>query len=347
MINRMIFTGLSVITILFFSNCSHTGTKDSDSVSAIAVKTEMVQLTKGETSLRYSGTIEPSQTISLSFQSYGTIEKVLVEEGDIVHKGQVLAIVNQADSKSMYDASLASYKRAKDAYDRMKSLYEKGSLTEIKWVEMESNFKQAESQLTLAQSSLDKCIMRSPDNGVIGKRNIEPGQSALSTAATSPLELIKIGTINVKISVPENEIGKIKKGIKATFSISALEGKTFEGVVSNIGVVADMFSRTYEVKISATNPNSELKPGIVCDVVMDLKSEKELVTIPYQCVSKDKNGKTYVYVVDIANKRAKKQLVETGEYLGENLVVLSGLKPGETIVNEGKEKLSDNSEISL
>jgi RND family efflux transporter MFP subunit len=310
-------------------------------VTVSEVKSERVTV-----NLRYSGTIEPSQTIPLTFQIAGTVEKVLVDAGDEVRKGQLLATVDKSNSRNMYDMTKSKYLQAKDAYDRLKSVYDKGSLTEIKWVEMETNLEQAKSSLELAENNLDKCNMFAPVNGIIGRRNIEPGQSSISISS-APFELVDIKTVYVKISVPENEIGKVKKGIKAEFVVSALNEKKFQGEIVNVSPVADVISRTYDAKIAVSNTNLELKPGMVCDVVLNLAAEKGMLLIPYQSVSKDNDGKEFVFIVDPINKRVKKQIIKTGNYSGENLEVLSGLSLGQVVVREGKEKLSDNSLISL
>jgi len=313
--------------------------------ASIRVKARPVQTVNGMSNLRYSGTVEAEQTIPLTFQSSGTVEQVLIQEGDAVRKGQLLAVVNKADNQSIYHSSLAMYEQAKDGYDRLKQVYDKGSLSEVKWVEMETNLKQAESQLHIAKNNLDKCNLYAPTSGIVGKRNIEPGQSSISSF--SPIELVKIEKVSVKISVPENEIGKIKKGTTATFTISALENKSFEGTITNIGVVADQFSRTYEVKMTVNNTNLEMKPGMVCDVNMNSSSEKQLVVVPYNAISKDTEGNSFVYIVSPDSKSVKKQIIKVGNYQTSGLEVLSGLTANQTIVVEGKEKLEDNSTITL
>jgi len=310
-------------------------------VTVVEVKKERVTV-----ELRYSGTIEAYQTIPLSFETAGTVEKVLVDAGDEVTKGQLLATLDPTDSKNMYQITLAKYQQAKDAYDRLKTVYEKGSLFEIKWVELETNLEQAKSSLEISKNNMNKCNLYAPVNGIIGHRNIEPGMSSISIGS-APLQIVDIRQVYVKISVPENEVTKITKGREARFTVSALNDKAFEGKITNISPVADRISRTYEAKIKVPNPGQELKPGMVCDVKMDENVENERVLIPYQSVSMDQDNKPYVFVVDSAQKRVKKQSVKTGQYYGSNLEVLSGLVQGQLIVNEGKEKLSDNSLISL
>jgi len=337
----------SMCAIALFASCS-ASPKESATTEvsrSIKVKVETIQTIKGISDLHYSGTIEPLQTIPLSFEGIGTVENVFVQEGDMVKKGQKLATIDKADNVSLSSATVAKYKQAKDAYNRLKSVYEQGSLPEIKWVEIETSLKEAESQMQLAESSIKKCTMRAPADGMVGKRNVEPGQSSVSLK--NPIELVKIETILVKISVAENEISKIKKGQKATFSISALNGKTFEGTVSNVGVVANEISRTYDVKIMAKNPHYEIKPGMVCDVNLNTNIEKNLTFVSNNAVSKDSEGKNYVYVVSSDKKHVNKQLVKLGYYQNNGIEVINGLNPGQLVVSEGKEKLSDNSLISL
>ena len=337
---------LSLFVILIaMVSCGQKQEPAKKEAASIKVKAKAVQTVSGLSNLRYSGTVEASQTIPLTFQSSGTVERVLVQEGDAVHKGQLLAVVNKADNQSIYNSSLAMYEQAKDAYDRMKQVYKEGSLSEVKWVEMETKLKQAESQMQMSKNNLDKCNLYAPTNGIVGKRNIEPGQSAISSFA--PIELVKIETVSVKISVPENEIGKIKKGMAATFTISALENRKFEGTIDHVGVVADQFSRTYEVKIAVKNSNLEMKPGMVCDVILNTSTEKELVVVPNSAVSKDTEGNSFVYIVSPDNKSVKKQIIGVGNYQASGIEVLSGLIANQTIVVEGKEKLSDNCIISL
>jgi len=180
---------------------------------------------------------------------------------------------------------------------------------------------------------------------MVGRRNIEPGMSSISIAS-APLELVDIRQVYVKISVPENEVARIVKGMKASFTVSALNDKGFKGEVANISPVADRISRTYEAKILVPNPELALKPGMVCDVKMETTMEGELVLVPYESVSKDNDNREFVFLVDPATKRARKQIIKTGQYYDSCLEVLSGLEAGQIIVNGGKEKLSDNSLIA-
>jgi RND family efflux transporter MFP subunit len=340
---KVIYTAM---IIALMTGCGKPKTTLPNQEKTVKVSTAKVSTGESSYSLRYSGTIEASQIIPLTFQTTGTIEKIYVEVGDIVKKGQLLATTDNSDALNLYNVTLAKYEQAKDGYNRLKSVHDQGSLPEIKWVEMESNMEQAKSSLELSKNNMDKCNMRAPVDGIVGRRNISPGQSALG-ASLAPIEIVQIETVLVKISVPENEIGKITKGQKATFSVSALEGKQFEGFVVNVSPVADIISRTYTVKISVKNLKYELKPGMVCDVILNLNHETVSLVVPYKAVSKDTDGITFVYVVSADGTRVIKQNVTVGNYRESGIEVLSGLTPGQVVVSGGCEKLTDNSLISL
>ncbi len=335
------------LVVAMMTGCStNTPQEKLSSEKSVAVTVSVVRSERIAVNLSYSGTIEALQTIPLNFQSAGTVEKVLVDAGDVVQKGQVLATIDPTNAKSMYEITLSQYQQARDAYDRLKTVHNQGSLPEIKWVEMESKLEQAQSSLNMAKNNLDKCNMYAPVNGMVGQRNIEPGMSSISIASP-PLELVDIRQVYVKISVPENEVAKIIKGMKAGFTVSALDGKDFKGEVANISPVADRISRTYEAKILVQNPELALKPGMVCDVKMETIMEKEVILVPNQSVSKDNDNRAFVFVVDPSGKRVRKQVISVGKYHDSGLEVVSGLAVGQMIVNEGKEKVADNSLIAF
>jgi RND family efflux transporter MFP subunit len=339
---------LVFITLLvaITAGCSDSKTDEKVVEQRIKVNTAKVLSVRNDYSLGYSGTIEASQTIPLSFRISGTIDKIYVEVGEVVKKGQLLASVDNSDMQNIYNTIYAKFQQARDAYDRLKIVYNEGSLPEIKWVEMKSNLEQATSSLELAKNNLEKCNLLAPVDGIVGRRNIEPGQASISLTL-APIELVKIETVFVKISVPENEINKIIKGQKAGISVSALNDKQYEGIVKNISPVAEIMSRTYTVKISVKNTGLDLKPGMVCDVTIDFETETTLLVVPYKAVGKDSEGKNYVYMVSEDNNTVKKQYITVGRYHDAGIEVIGGLAEGQTVVSEGCEKLSDNSLIRL
>lgn len=309
----------------------------------VKVTTSVVKTAKSKQLLSYSGTIIPFQTIPVTFETPGTVKSVNVEEGMEVKKGQVLATLDPTDLQNIYKLSETQYNQALDAYNRLKEVHDKGSLVEIKWVEIESKLNQAESTMKLSKNNLNKTTLNAPENGIIGKRNIEPGMSSIGLSA--PFEIVKIDRIYVRISVPENEIAKIKQGMTAKFNVPAIGDTTFTGTATIIGVVADRFSRTYEVKIVAENPERIIKPGMICDLTIECPQE-DINIIDYRAITTDMEG-AFVYKISPSRDAVIKQHVKTGKTSEEGIEIISGLMAGDEVVCEGLYKLTDNSKIEL
>lgn len=312
----------------------------------IRVTTAKATRVAGAHEFRYSGTVEAVQTIPLTFQTTGTVQQVLVEAGDAVRKGQLLATLDDSDLKNILATTRARYDQARDAYDRLKQVHDEGSLPEIKWVEMKTNLEQAKAALDIAQNNLGKCRLTAPADGFVGRRNIEPGQSSLSLTG-APIELVRIEKVLVKVAVPENEINRIAKGKRASFTVMALNDARYEGTVTTISPVAELISRTYTARITVDNPRLELKPGMVCDVSLAPPAGDSALVVPGQAVGLDAEGRNYVFVVDPLRSTVKKQVVRTGRYNGAGIEITGGLGEGTVVVTAGMEKLTDNTAIQL
>jgi len=191
---------------------------------AIPVKVETVSTTTATGEHNYVGTVEENTGSSLSFSVMGTVEKVLVTEGQSVSKGQLLAVLNKATLMNTYNAAHSSLKQAQDAYKRLTQLHESGSLPEIKYVEIQTQLQQAEAAESIAKKNLRDCNLYAPFSGVIARKSIDPGMNVVP--GFESIKLVTIDKVNVKVSVPENEIARVKKGATAQVDVAALDHKS-------------------------------------------------------------------------------------------------------------------------
>lgn len=338
---------IGLITITLMGSCRSERKSQDDYAShdkLVKVETAIAQKEKDSDVFNYSGLITPLITTHLSFQIPGTIDNIFVEEGDFVRKGQVLAELDKSTLESSYKAAKATQLQALDAYDRLKTVYEKGSLPEIQWEEVKSKLEQGNAAEQIAKNNLDNCCLKAPKNGVIGTRNIEVGSSAIP--GINAFDLVTINDVYVRISVPENEINKLKKGMEASIVIPATGQAIYKGKVERIGVVANQISKTYEVNIRVSNPELVIKPGMVCDVNIAVRKGQSKIEIPSQAVFKETGNKNYVFLIDNKSGIAKKQEVEVGEYANNNLQILAGIQTGDVVVVSGQHKLTDDMEVA-
>ena len=335
------YTGI-LLSALIWISCS--GKKDENqAIRAVPVKVVKVSESSYMNSRNYVGTVEAVSSSSLSFEVMGNVSKVFVTEGENVQKGKLLATLDKATLQNSYNASLASLKEAQDAYNRMKSLYDNGSLPEMKWVEVQSKLQQAVSMEQISRKSLKDAGLYAPFSGVISSKSIEPGMNVMP--GIEVMQLADISTVNIKIAVPEKEISHVNKGQQAEVRVGALGDKLFTGVVSEKGIAANPLAHTYEVKIKLNNTSHELMPGMVCKVGVHSRETEAGIVVPNHAVQLHSDGKKFVWVVK--GNAASVRMVSTGELTAEGVVITAGLQPGDEVIVSGNQKVSEGTKIAI
>ena len=331
---------MAMILSVVFAACSRqNGTQTQG--KTIPVKVKEIAATQTSGSKKYVGTVEESVAVSLSFSLIGTVEEVFVQEGQRVRKGQLLAALNTATAENSYQGSIAKLRQAQDAYDRLTKVHENGSLSDIKFVEVETGLQQAKAMAAIAKKNLDDCRLYSPRDGVIATRNIEAG-SSVSPVQTA-FKLVLVDKVFVKIPVPENEIGSIAEGQTAKVIVAALDNAVFSGKIEIKGVSANAMSHTYEAKIGIANPQSQIMPGMVCKVSLAGSDNAAEIIVPNSAVQISADGKRYVWLAkeNIANRH----FVKTGNLTDSGIAITEGLSAGDKLIVEGFQKLSEGMKI--
>ncbi|WP_194830931.1 efflux RND transporter periplasmic adaptor subunit [Prolixibacter sp. SD074] len=336
---------LLIATVLAGCNSNVKNTSGGNNMDGIKITTQ--KIVSGADGIEYSyiGTIEASVSIPLSFLIAGTAEQVNVEEGQSVKRGQLLATLNEESYRNAYHMALAKEEQAQDAYNRLEPVYRKGSLPEVKFVEIKSGLAQANAAALLAKGKVADCKLFAPTSGIIGRREIEPGMSVIP--GNPAFRLVKISKVKVKVPVPENEIAGISKGLNAVVKVSALGEQQFKGQVTEIGVISNPLSHTYGVKVELDNPDKVLKPGMICSVNISNPVLASRIVIPLSAVQTDGNGKRFVFIADAKSKKAKKKYIETGALVTNGVTINKGLSSGDLLITEGYQKLEDNSTIQI
>jgi RND family efflux transporter MFP subunit len=308
------------------------------------VQIEKVKPTDVSQELAYSGTIEESETIPLSFSSLGTVSKVFVSEGAFVKKGQLLATLDNTTYQNTYAMTHAAEQQAEDAYNRLTPMHKNGNLPDVKYVEVETGLQQAKAAAAISKKSLDDCNLYATTDGFVGKCSINPGMAALPNFAS--ITIVKINKVFARVAVAENEIALIQKGQKATITVGALGSATYKGVVEEIGLVADPIARSYKIKIGIKNKDLRMKPGMICSATIESPGAVHGMAVPSSSVMVDELGKNFVYVVSSQNKAIRKYIV-TGQLLNSGIEVLEGLQINDAVVVAGQHKLIDSASVQI
>ena len=310
--------------------------KVQEGTAPLKVKTESVADQSHEAGTAYVGTVEESTSVAVSFTGMGMVKQICVSEGQRVHKGQLIAEMDKTQAQNALAMAEASYKQATDALERMRQLHENKSLADMKWVEVQSKVEQAEASLSAAKKMLKDCEIHAPIDGIVGKKWVSAGETALPSQPV--LTILDIKTLKVKVSIPEKEISTIKHDTPSFISIEAIGNNSLEGGKIEKGVVADALTHTYDIRIALPNPDGEILPGMVAKVYLHGDSIQGMY-LPVRSIQQSADGKHFVWVVE--GGKAHRKDITMGKTMGNRIEVLSGLDKDDRVITNGYQKVSE------
>nr|NQU93197.1 efflux RND transporter periplasmic adaptor subunit [Bacteroidota bacterium] len=293
--------------------------------------------------LTYSGTITAYKSVNFGFMVSGKLNKVFIEEGTYVKKDQPIAELVATDYQFALDAAEAQFDRATKEYNRLKKLYDKNSLTQSDYDKITALYKEAKADYEYKQEQINYTSLQAPDDGWISFDHVYPGE--IVKQGFPIFQLIHTEKVFVKAMVPENEISIITLGKKVEVIIPSVHDTLLEAIIQRIAPEAERFSRAFEVKALIENAGFILKPGMIAHVGIPSGQVDKQISIPTRAINRSANGETFVYIVK--DKVAGKQYVRTGHAIGKQVIITSGLNPGDTIVTEGGTKLYEGAEVKI
>ncbi len=219
--------------------------------------------------IRASGTLNPVKQVTVGAAVSGLISQINVDFNDVVKQGQTIARIDTREFQARYDQALANYDVARKNHQFNLGLVHQGFISKQALIQTEGAMKAAQGALNLAKKSLDDTYIRSPVDGVVVKRNVEVGQTVAASLQAPELFIIaqNLAEMQVETSIDESDVGKIKDGQEATFTVDAFSGQTFQGKVRQIRKAPVNIQNvvTYTVLISADNPDFKLLPGMTAN----------------------------------------------------------------------------------
>lgn len=301
----------------------------------------------------YAGEVQARQQTALSFRVGGQVTERLVDVGDQVKVGQVLARLDVQDAqlqlnaaKAQLESAQAAEKNAQDELKRFKQLLPSNAVSRSQYDSVENQYKAALSSLKQAQANYNVTQNQTSynqlianKNGVITERNIEIGQ--VISAGQPAFQLAISGDREVVIGVPEQAIAQIKVGQDALVTLWSKPDERFAAYVREISPAADQ-SRTFSVKVALREGQNTIQLGQSARVFFS-STESNVLSVPLASVSAaGKNA--YVWVVNTDNS-IRKVPVSVGEYGRDSVTIRSGLQPKDYVVVGGVHLLREKQKI--
>jgi HlyD family secretion protein len=269
-----------------------------DEQNSLSMQTEAVTYGDITNSVTATGTLEPLVTVEVGTQVSGEIDKIYVDYGSMVKKGQILAELDRSNLKATLVSTKASFESANNEltyqrsnYERIKQLYEKQSVskTDYETATYQYNsarfeYVKAKSELEKAQTNLGYATIYSPIDGVVLSRAVDEGQTVAASFSTPTMFTIAKDLTKMRViaDVDEADIGNVKVGQNVTFTVDAFPNDEFSGTVTTIRLEAQVASNvvTYEVVIDAPNPKQKLLPGLTASVSIMTEEKRNVLVMP-------------------------------------------------------------------
>lgn len=341
-------TYIFLMLTLLLAGCAQKRTGQKETLP-VQVRVMTVETSENVMSKKYVGTAVPSKSAVLSAKYAGTLVSVQVSRGVRVKKGDIIAVVESQNVKSMAESAEATLRQAEDGYERARMMYDKGGLADVKMVEIETKLAQARATAKAASKAVEDCVVRAPFDGTISDVYAEVG---MDVSLMAPLARIyDMSSMKITFSVPENEIGNLKVGDIAVVEVPALASTRdrldvsgiFRAELTEKGISGSVFSHSYECTLVPVAECRELMPGMVCKI--STGSNRTGIVIPSALVRTDNSGK---YVWGVTDEyTVRKIYVTTGEFVSRGVAVTSGLEEGELVITEGMQKVSTGMKVQI
>lgn len=342
MLKKILLITLPLISLLITS-CSNDEGKAADNINnnAVPVVVSTVKDTIITRSIDLVGTLAPWKEANLGAQTTARISKIFVEEGSVVNEGDLLF---QMDDTQLAQAKI-QYDIAKDDFNRMKPLYEQGSISKQEFDKVRAVYENSEYSYKLL---LTNTQFKAPFAGVITSKKMNEGEVfmlAPTGGAPAIVTLMQINPLKLEVSISEKYFKDVKLGLKAKLEMDAYPDSYFEGTVSKINPTIDKNTRTFDVEIKVPNTNNVIRPGMYVRAKLFTGDEK-ITAVPRSAILRMAASNVF-YAFVIENNTAKRVTVTRGEEYDEIVEIKSGLKAGDVIITTGQGLVKDGSQVKI
>ena len=299
---------------------------------------------RGDVYAMYTGTapIEAFAEANVIAKVGGEIRQLLVEEGDEVKKGQVLARLDGERLRLELNESEAKLRKLQRDFDRNVDLQAKGLISDGDFEKIKYEMEALEAAFNLASLELDYTQIRAPIDGVIAERLVKIGNTISEGDAL--FRVTSLDPLVAYLHVPEREYRNITAGQPVGIEIDALRGETIVATVSRVSPIVDPQTGTFKITIEISDEKRRMKPGMFGRVGVIYDVHENALQIPRSALVENE-GEASVFVVD--GDRAVRRAVDTG-YGNRGMVeIVSGLQEGDQVVTVGHASLKQDTRVTV
>ena len=294
--------------------------------------------------IEVSGTAEAVNEAFISPEVSGQIREMYVNEGDYVERGQLLAKLNTEITESNIADMETELGLATVVFEKQQRLWEKGIGSEIQYLNAKNNKESLEQKLVTLRAQMDMALIKSPVSGIVDKIYHKKGELAIPGAQL--MQIVNLEELYINADVSETYLGQVNEGEKVKVEFPVYPDMKFEVPIYRKGNVINPNNRTFTVQLKLKNPDHLLKPNILSVIHINDFSADSALVIPSALIKQDITG-SYLYTMQQAEGKwiARKLYVTTGKSYLDKTMVVAGLQPGQKVIVQGYNLVSDGSEV--
>ncbi|MCB9680109.1 MAG: efflux RND transporter periplasmic adaptor subunit [Alphaproteobacteria bacterium] len=340
-------TGVTVLAALALAGCQSGPTPEQlaqvaamvPDVDATRVEVATVRPSTASLTLNLPGEIEGWNDSLLAAGNGGIVDEVRVSEGDDVAKGDVLVVIDGDLYRAQLAQAEAQLSQARADLDRAKALGEYAVDAEVS--RLTTQVAVAETSVRMARIQVDRAVLRAPFAGTVGTIGVDVGEMA--GMGSPAVRLVQLDPIKVTLSVSDRDVVALRTDMAARVSTHAVSGIR-QGTISHISPVADLQTRSFVVEVRVPNPDHDLLPGMIAQVEVDRTVGQDAVVLPQDWIVTKLDG----YGVFVAEDGvAHWREVTLGDVVRGQIVVTSGVSPGDRVVMVGQHDLVDGDPLII
>lgn len=315
---------------------------DSDIVAATPIPVETAMPSRADILATYEATttIASDADAPVVAKVGGEVVRLLVEEGDRVTRGQVLAELDGERLRLTMLSAKANLDQARSEYERYTDLAARGLVSEAMFDGLKYDLEALEATHELARLNFEYSKIRAPIAGVISAREVKLGQSI--DASGIAFRITDTSELLAYLQIPQAELAKFSAGQSATLTVDAMPGSSYSATIVRISPTIDVRNGTFRATAFIDNRSGELAPGMFARFSIAYERHSNALVIPHAALVEE-DDHTSVYVV--ADGAVTRRAIEVGIKSGGLVEVLGGLSPGEEVVVTGQSSLRDGSKV--
>ncbi len=314
---------------------------EDEGPSSVPVRATAARKGHLESTISSSSTVESVHQVTLITKVSGTVRSVNVEEGASVRKGQTLAVIDNPLQKGERDRARASLAKSEEDLERLRSLHDKGFISDNEWAETVHAHDLARTTFEQAQSSLDDTVIRAPFGGTVSLREIEVGENI--SVGKTVFAVVDLEQLEVEIHLPERNLADLAPGQAARIN-SEFTDLVTDGEVLRIAPTVDAATGTVKVTVAVKQDTPVLRPGMFVNVAVITATLDAAILIPKRAVVYE-DGEPVAYV--IREEKAVRVRLGKGQEQGDEREVSSGIDEGDPVIVMGQTALKDGALVSV